>query len=456
MNRNSEANQGVSENLSHSLPYISVESKSRQNVVEKKYELWNNFKLDLSYITPSLIVMASPTTQPGGNDAKVIKQYLEYKHPSQFKLHDLNSVYPSGSRNKANELGQPVVLHRPIEKRFVLPFKSLLRTLESIQQFLNLALGQVAVLHSDAGLGRCGFIVASYLVFSEKMTAQQAINTFRFNRTVSNSPGPLLSPLQIQYVRYLEAFLTYSRRCPFNPAPMVSGTLVSVTLNCPPPVNNMRPWIVASSFDGAIICNTIQRYTAKKSLFAKETPIPLYEKAGFVIPIEVVISGDVLLSVYTNKGQPSCLTLGFNSQFFPLIDQSSKRANASNSLVIPFTKMALDGTWCHDAAINADISLSVEFKIDSKIDSCPELHTRDFISPLVWEPRPGSSHRGGLGHAQERNPMPLSLSTAADKAAPKAMALKASQQHLSAVVDMDEAVPAAEINRARSESLVGL
>ncbi|EDK46930.1 hypothetical protein LELG_05111 [Lodderomyces elongisporus NRRL YB-4239] len=131
------------------------------------YEPELGLQLDLSYITPQLIVSSAPTTTyieswyryPLGD----LLKYLNLKHPHHWWLFNFRGEEPG----YLDEDVQGKVNHYPFPDHYPPTMDIIMKAVKEIDEYLKLSNENVAVLHCKAGKGRLGTICCAYLMYEK-------------------------------------------------------------------------------------------------------------------------------------------------------------------------------------------------------------------------------------------------------------------------------------------------
>lgn len=141
------------------------------------YDSSTNLKLDLSYITPQLIVTSAPVTN-----------YIEswYRYPLNDLLQFLNSNYGSNwhifnfrgeSPGYDDSLVYRKVSHYPFPDHYPPTMNIIINCIDEIDNLLQVfgdKTNVVAVLHCKAGKGRSGTLCCAYLIYQKYQKYHQS------------------------------------------------------------------------------------------------------------------------------------------------------------------------------------------------------------------------------------------------------------------------------------------
>eukprot|EP01103_Thecamoeba_quadrilineata_P012808 TRINITY_DN339_c0_g1_i2.p1 TRINITY_DN339_c0_g1~~TRINITY_DN339_c0_g1_i2.p1 ORF type:complete len:270 (-),score=39.49 TRINITY_DN339_c0_g1_i2:808-1617(-) len=179
---------------------------------------FDNYDLDLSYITDRVIAMC----QPGEsfqkmfmNDIDKLAQFFKMYHKDHYMIYNLSeTTYDYKKFDYRVKSFGFTDHHNPT-------LSSLIRIVVDIDTFLKADNSNVVAIHCRAGRGRTGTVISSYLLFSkylinflEEEQVFAALTLFAKRRSHNNLGVRV--PSQIRYVQY---FYQYLRTCPLLPPP---------------------------------------------------------------------------------------------------------------------------------------------------------------------------------------------------------------------------------------------
>ncbi|KAI5950346.1 TEP1 [Candida jiufengensis] len=179
------------------------------------YDKQLNLQLDLSYITPNLIVSSAPTTS-----------YLEswYRYPLKDLIlflnlrHGIDNWFLFNFRGEdpgySNEQVKDKVAHFPFPDHYPPILKIMMESTVAINDFLSLDQKNIAVLHCKAGKGRSGTICCAFLMYDSIINKGQDIDidqvisyyTSKRMRFFGGDGVSILS--QRRYLKYWHMYLT--------------------------------------------------------------------------------------------------------------------------------------------------------------------------------------------------------------------------------------------------------
>jgi phosphatidylinositol-3,4,5-trisphosphate 3-phosphatase/dual-specificity protein phosphatase PTEN len=140
----------------------------------------NQFNLDLTYITPRIIVMSFPASGLEAmyrNSIKDVSKFLALKHSTDYKVYNLSGRAYDYAKFNNNVDTFKLKVEEHSWKDHHSPSLYLLFTLcESIQTYLRQKDSNTVVVHCLAGKGRSGTAICCFLLFSGQFnTVQEAL-----------------------------------------------------------------------------------------------------------------------------------------------------------------------------------------------------------------------------------------------------------------------------------------
>ncbi|KAL6451393.1 PTEN Phosphatidylinositol 3 [Candida maltosa Xu316] len=139
----------------------------RSLVAYDKQRVWDpatGLDLDLSYITPNIIVTSTPVSTSYQswmrNPLTYVVNYLDAKHKGQWHLFNFQG---EGSDYTADQVDGKVSYY-PFPDHYPPTIEIISQCVAEIDLFLNEQEGNTAVLHCKAGKGRSGSLCCAYLV----------------------------------------------------------------------------------------------------------------------------------------------------------------------------------------------------------------------------------------------------------------------------------------------------
>ena len=167
-------------------------SKKKKHFIDRKYNL------DLSYITPRIIVMSYPTSFPQSfflNNIKEVASFLNERHGNNYLL--INLIDKKNDNSKFN--GE--VLEYIIEYNMPLYIQTLFDICFQIDDYLKKNLSSVVIINCKGGKGRVGTVVCCYLLFIKKfIEIKDAIDYYSLKRLYKGKG--IDQPSQKRYIEY--------------------------------------------------------------------------------------------------------------------------------------------------------------------------------------------------------------------------------------------------------------
>ncbi|CAK9442284.1 uncharacterized protein LODBEIA_P60270 [Lodderomyces beijingensis] len=177
-----------------------------------------HLKLDLSYITPQIIVSSAPTTT-----------YIEswYRYPLSDLLTYLNHTHGDEWRfynfrgEEAGYVDEDVdgrVHHYPFPDHFPPSFEIMISCVADIHEFINGGGGgRVVVLHCKAGKGRSGTLCCAYLMYERVMSGrsvdvEEVVREYTRKRMKVFGGAGVSILSQRRYLGYFERYLLSMQR----------------------------------------------------------------------------------------------------------------------------------------------------------------------------------------------------------------------------------------------------
>lgn len=183
---------------------LGMANRIRKLVSKKKKRFKEDgFDLDLSYITPRVIAMGFPSEDLEGlyrNPMIEVQRFLEQRHKNKYKVYNLCSERyydPSKFHNR--------VLRVPFDDHNCPSMRQIIDCCKDMHEWTQVDEDNVIAVHCKAGKGRTGLMIACFLVYADKMSADKALEVFASKRT-HNGKGVTI-PSQKRYVSYFEEYL---------------------------------------------------------------------------------------------------------------------------------------------------------------------------------------------------------------------------------------------------------
>ena len=200
----------------------------------------NGISVDLSNITPHLIVFGSPVNIPAlttyRNPLSHIQLYLQAAYPAAdtpssdgptIRIYNLNT---DASSALIASLGSSTLAFAATA---VPSFDALLRWCGETQSWLRGGKGRVAAVHCLSGVWRCCVVICAYLLFDNQVaTVADAVSLYcRHRLTPTAAASFSLLPSHRRWLEYMERYAAKLRRASFsNLQPPPSLALVHRTL----------------------------------------------------------------------------------------------------------------------------------------------------------------------------------------------------------------------------------
>lgn len=173
-----------------------VVSDRKNRYIDEKYDL------DLSYITPSLIVMGWPSTgaleKYYRNNMTTVQKFLKARHDTDFKVYNFCS-----ERTYDPDSFEGAVVNYPFPDHHPPRFAQMPAFIADIREYMAENENNVAVLHCKAGKGRSGTMCCSYLI-TEGFSKEDAFKYYTQQR-VGKGQGLTINS-QLRYVGYWEYY----------------------------------------------------------------------------------------------------------------------------------------------------------------------------------------------------------------------------------------------------------
>jgi phosphatidylinositol-3,4,5-trisphosphate 3-phosphatase/dual-specificity protein phosphatase PTEN len=164
-------------------------------------------ELDLSFITPRIIVCGAPTTSVWQGIISIrlndLLDYLQFYYNKNWWIWDLQAE--GCNYRDLNVKNQ--VFHYRFDDHGPPTIKLMIEAIELIRRFLLESPDNIAVIHCKNGKGRSGTIVCSYLMAYEQYSLQAANELFTSKRMKPFSGLGVSIPSQLRYLRYLQLII---------------------------------------------------------------------------------------------------------------------------------------------------------------------------------------------------------------------------------------------------------
>ena len=180
-------------------------NKIKSMVSKKKNRFtYDEFDLDLTYITPRIIAMGlpSPNNIEGlfRNSMEEVRKFFQTRHPEHHKVYNLCDEKNYNTNLFYKQANYPFHDHEAPPLHIILPF------CEDAALFLKEDPKNIVAVHCLAGKGRTGTFISCLLRYLEIFeTATECLKYFGVMRVI-NGKGVTV-PSQIRYVYYFESLL---------------------------------------------------------------------------------------------------------------------------------------------------------------------------------------------------------------------------------------------------------
>ncbi|KAH3764664.1 phosphatidylinositol-3,4,5-trisphosphate 3-phosphatase [Pelomyxa schiedti] len=264
-----------------------------------------SYNLDLTYITDRVIAMSFPANgveSTWRNFIDDVASFLKAKHGStHYYIFNLSEKDYDSAKfgGKVHSWCRFPDHHPP-------PLTLLLQILYHMQLWLSSDPENVIVVHCQAGKGRTGTVISSFLLYAGLVsTATDALNFFAHKRTISHNG--VSYPSQRRYVSYIDALLHHHHH---------HCASIAAEVPQPPPPLHMQAlqiskmkfsWVPKFSLgfgkSGFIPVVSIFDSSNMNLLFNSATrsgndPLPHYSgDTPFILDINCIVWGDILIRV---------------------------------------------------------------------------------------------------------------------------------------------------------------
>ena len=210
----------------------TVSNKSSSNFIKslvsrnKARFNFDDFDLDLTYITMKIIAMGLPSTSLEGiyrNKMDDVKRFFNTRHPKHHKIYNLcvERNYPKDSFYQQG--------YYPFPDHEAPPINSLIPFCEDAKKFLDEDEKNVVAVHCKAGKGRTGTFICCLLLYLGILdTADECMKYYGLMR-VGAEKGVTI-PSQKRYVHYFEHMVHNNISTPFKPKPICIKSMKMYTV----------------------------------------------------------------------------------------------------------------------------------------------------------------------------------------------------------------------------------
>ena len=170
---------------------------------DKNRFCYDEFDLDLTYITPNIIAMGKPSVSIEGmyrNKLEDVKEFFNQRHPQHYKVYNLceQIFYPDKTFYAQG--------HFPFQDHEAPPLNLIRPFCEDAKKFLEENNENIVAIHCKAGKGRTGTFISCLLLYLNIFdNAADCLKYYGMMR-VENGRGVTV-PSQIRYVFYFEQIL---------------------------------------------------------------------------------------------------------------------------------------------------------------------------------------------------------------------------------------------------------
>ena len=180
----------------------SLISKNKTRFIDRKYNL------DLSYITPRIIVMAFPGSGLYGlirNNIDDVSNFIKERHGENYLVINL-----SGKKYDNSKFNNNVIEHKLVDHHAP-SLSSLFEICKEIHNYLSADISNVIVVNCRGGKGRAGTVICCYLLYTGRFkNPDEAFNYYSIKRFYKGEG--VTQPSQRRYVEYFYNLLTKTKR----------------------------------------------------------------------------------------------------------------------------------------------------------------------------------------------------------------------------------------------------
>ena len=196
----------------------TVKNRRSSNIVKslvskkKNRFCYDDFDLDLTYITTRIIAMGLPSSSLEGlyrNSKDDVLKFFNTRHPSHYKVYNLceEKNYPENTFYKQGYF--PFKDHEAPPLNLIRPF------CEDAKQFLDEDEKNIIAVHCKAGKGRTGTFICCLLIYMNVFDNSDECLQYYGMMRVENGKGVTI-PSQIRYVNYFEKILKKNMKHPIS------------------------------------------------------------------------------------------------------------------------------------------------------------------------------------------------------------------------------------------------
>ena len=270
----------------------------------------DKYNLDLTYITPRIIAMAFPASgikQIYRNRLEDVSSFLNEKHLHNYMILNLSEKDYDTSKFQGE------VFHFNNWPDHHSPSIELLFTIiHKMHIYLSQDITNNVVVHCNAGKGRTGTLICSYLLYCGRFdTPQDAFDYYSLKR-FSSGEG-VTNPSQKRYVEYFYKAIVNKHM----PIPRVRQ-IIKIESNCCPYLDydTVYPFCVVYNYEHKVIFTNEDNCKAVKvnDITSKDGRGIVFTEDGF----NLEICGDVMISLFHYRMVTSSRKFGrvsFNTAF---------------------------------------------------------------------------------------------------------------------------------------------
>lgn len=268
---------------------------------------YDDFDLDLTYITDRIIAMGYPAEDIEKlfrNSLEEVKEFFLKRHDKRYKIYNLCS-----ERAYANDTFQNQAHYR-FKDHEAPPFNLIFEFCKDMDNWLNENPENVSAIHCKAGKGRTGVMICCYLIYSNFVSGwKQALKYYGIMRTYDGKGVTIKS--QIRYIQFFEQIIKHNIPHPINsPRVLLKKIIFSSVPNFNLISDGCKPY-----FD---IQNGNFLYSYKKENQDKIRNYYLGDKVN-IHSINTYLQGDFLMIFYNDGifGKKKMFKFWYNTYFIP-------------------------------------------------------------------------------------------------------------------------------------------
>ena len=281
-----------------------------KSLVSKKKErfCYDNFDLDLTYITMKIIAMGFPSIKIEGlyrNNMEDVKRFFNERHPKHHKVYNLceEKKYPN---NCFYQQG-----YFPFPDHEAPRLNELMKFCEDARKFLDESELNVVAIHCKAGKGRTGTFICCLLLYLGIFdTMDECLKYYGLMR-MGEEKGVTI-PSQKRYVYYFEQIIKNKIKTPLTDKPVCIRSLKMYTV----PSFAKIGFSCTPTF---VIENSGKTYKYSDYHKKKTYDCQTVDNIEFPLNISFTVAGDVLITFYHIQffGNAKMFKFWFNTNFLP-------------------------------------------------------------------------------------------------------------------------------------------